>query len=121
MKKGILLIIIVVIYFVSAQAQHTYLPFNTATNHIIDRFDIKGSSLNNDFFHTSTKSYRRKSIAEFANKLYENDSNFSRQDLFNLEYLLNDNFEWAKTDYHYQINQYSKLFTYKKRLCCQPK
>lgn len=98
MKKGILLIIIVVIYFVSAQAQHTYLPFNTATNHIIDRFDIKGSSLNNDFFHTSTKSYRRKSIAEFANKLYENDSNFSRQDLFNLEYLLNDNFEWAKTD-----------------------
>lgn len=79
-------------------AQHTYIPNSAFYNHIIDRFEIKNSTLNNAYFHTSTKSYRRKSIAEFANNLYKNDTNLSKQDLFNLEYLLTDNFEWANND-----------------------
>lgn len=76
-------------------AQHTYIPYNSFTNHLIDRFEIKNSTLNNAFFHTSTKSYRRMAIANFANSLIKNDSSFSQQDLFNLNYLLSDNFEWA--------------------------
>jgi hypothetical protein len=34
-------------------------------------------------------------MADYANELLLTDSNYSKQDLFNLQYLLNDNFEWA--------------------------
>lgn len=78
-----------------AFGQHTYLPYNTFTTHLIDRFEIKNSLLNNKYFHTSTKSYRRQAMADYANELLLTDSNYSKQDLFNLQYLLNDNFEWA--------------------------
>lgn len=80
-----------------AFGQHTYLPYNTFTTHLIDRFEIKNSQLNNKYFHTSTKSYRRQALADYANELLLKDSNFSKQDLFNLQYLLNDNFEWANS------------------------
>lgn len=78
-------------------AQHTYLQYNTFTTHLIDRFEIKNSAINNKYFHTSTKSYRRQAIANYANELLQQDSGFSKQDLFNLQYLLNDNFEWANS------------------------
>lgn len=97
-SKKIYLLLILFVPTKFLLAQHTYLPINTFTNHIIDRFEIKNNVLNNSYFHSGTKSYRRKSIAEFANDLYKNDSNFSKQDLFNLEYLINDNFEWADND-----------------------
>lgn len=80
-----------------AFGQHTYLPYNTFTTHLMDRFEIKNGNLNNDYFHTSTKSYRRQAIADYANGLLANDSSYSKQDLFNLQYLLNDNLEWANT------------------------
>jgi hypothetical protein len=77
--------------------QHTYLQYNTFTTHLIDRFEIKNSVINNKYFHTSTKSYRRQALADYANELIQIDSSFSKQDLFNLQYLLNDNFEWANS------------------------
>jgi hypothetical protein len=49
----------------TAFGQHTYLPINTFTAHLIDRFEIKNSQLNNKYFHTSTKSYRRQAIADY--------------------------------------------------------
>lgn len=97
-SKKFSLLVVIVFVCNALFAQHTYITFNPAMNHIIDRFEIKNSVLNNDYFHTSTKSYRRQSIADYANNLYKNDSNLSNQDLFNLEYLLTDNFEWAKND-----------------------
>lgn len=99
MNSKIFFIIVVIIFaHKSLFAQHTYVNFNPATNHIIDRLEIRNGNLNNEYFHTSTKSFRRQSIADYANNLYNNDSNLSKQDLFNLEYLLTDNFEWAKND-----------------------
>jgi hypothetical protein len=95
-SKKYLIIVAIVFVCNNLIAQHTYITFNPAMNHIIDRFEIKNSVLNNEYFHTSTKSYRRQSIADYANKLYNNNSNWSNQDLFNLEYLLTDNFEWSK-------------------------
>ena len=94
------LYILTFIFFVSNNliAQHTYIPFNPATNYMIDRFEIKNGTLNNDYFHTSTKSYRRQAIANYATEIFKNDSNISKQDQFNLAYLLTDNFEWANSD-----------------------
>lgn len=96
--KSYFLIAAVIFICNSIIAQHTYIPFNPAMNHIIDRFEIKNGTLNNEYFHTSTKSYRRQAIANYANELYKNDSTFSNRDQFNLEYLLTDNFEWANND-----------------------
>ena len=45
--------------------QSQYVPLNTATYDVINRFDIKYGRMI-DQFHTSQKPYNRRSIAEFS-------------------------------------------------------
>ena len=79
-------------------AQHTYIPLGQQSMHLLDRFEIKNGELNHDYFHTSNKSYRRKAIAEFITQLKDSTNNkWSKQDLFNLDYLQTDNFEWSNS------------------------
>lgn len=93
--KYLKITIVLILISIKVNAQHTYMPINSFSNHIIDRLEIKSGVINNEYFHSTTKSYRRQAIADFANNLLKTDSSYSRQDLANIKFLLNDNFEWA--------------------------
>ncbi|MES2379483.1 MAG: hypothetical protein V4538_00475 [Bacteroidota bacterium] len=110
MKNNRLLFVFILAFPLTLFGQHTYLPINPFTNHILDRFEIKNDSIAGDYYHTGNKSYRRKSIADFANKKDSSNISFSKQDKFNLAYLLNDNFEWANNDLTKSKNQNLKGF-----------
>lgn len=82
----------------NAGAQHTYIPYGTLSNHILDRLEIKSGELANDYFHTTLKSYRRKSIAAYIDSFPVNNVSLSGRDYFNMEYLINDNYEWSRNE-----------------------
>jgi hypothetical protein len=78
--------------------------------HLLDRFEIKSGELNNDYFHSSNKSYRRKSIVEYLENLNDSTTQLSNQDKFNIDYLNTDNFEWYKNKKTQALKKYGKNF-----------
>ncbi|GEO21704.1 hypothetical protein CQA01_22380 [Cyclobacterium qasimii] len=60
----------------------------------MERYEIKNGAFN-DFFHTGTKPYQRDNVAKFLEKYKEEASDLSREDAFNLNYMLQDNWEYA--------------------------
>ncbi|MBC7384284.1 MAG: hypothetical protein H7296_15060 [Bacteroidia bacterium] len=86
------------IKFTPAFAQHTYIPYGSLSNHILDRLEIKSGELPGAFYHSTTKSYRRKAIAEYIDSFQVNKISLSDRDYFNMDYLMNDNFEWSKNE-----------------------
>lgn len=78
-----------------AFGQHTYLNTGGLSDPILDRLELKSGAFANDYFHTTLKSYRRKAIANYADSFPVASTGLSKQDYFNLEYLINDNFEWS--------------------------
>lgn len=82
----------------NALAQHTYIPYGGASNHILDRLEIKSGEFANDYFHSTTKSYRRMAIATYVDSFPVNKVGLSGQDYFNMSYLINDNFEWSSSE-----------------------
>jgi hypothetical protein len=93
-----------------ANSQHTYIPLGQSSMHLLDRFEIKSGELNNDYFHSSNKSYRRKSIVEYLENLSDSNINLSKQDKFNIDYLNTDNFEWYKNNKTQARKKYGKRF-----------
>jgi hypothetical protein len=84
------------ISFVSAQS--SYLPLGSYSMHVLDRMEIKqGRLATPEEFNTSTRAYKRESIAHFADSFDITGNNLSRQDIFNLKYLQNDNFEYSSS------------------------
>ncbi len=92
-----LLLSINTVFIFDTKAQHTYIGYGSLSNHILDRMEIKLGEIPNRFFHSATKSYRRESIASFADSITLNSAigSLSKQDVFNLQYLQDDNFEWS--------------------------
>lgn len=89
----------------SLTAQSTYIPLGSHTIHIIDRMEIKqGRLAAPDEFNTTTKTYLRRNIAEYADSFDLQQTPLSKQDLFNLQYIQNDNFEFS----HSALTQSSK-------------
>ena len=74
-------------------AQSSYAPLNEDYYHIIDRYEIKSGEIT-PYFFSGVKQYNRESIALFADSVLRNEPALSTQDRFNLEYLINDNWEW---------------------------
>ena len=75
-------------------AQSTNIPLNKDTYHLIDRLEILSGQLP-DTYHSAVKPYARKSIGQFTDSIQHQNLTSSRQDVFNLEYLRNDNWEWV--------------------------
>ncbi len=89
---------ILIVFFACIQAiyaQHTYIPTGGISQHILDRLEIKSGELANDHFHSTMKSYRRKSIANYIDSFSVGKVGLSSVDYFNMDYLITDNFEWS--------------------------
>lgn len=94
-------IMLLVLFYLSSflvQAQHNYIPTGGLTQHILDRLEIKSGELANDYFHSTTKSYRRKAIANYIDSFPVNAIALSGQDYFNMGFLITDNFEWSNSE-----------------------
>ncbi|MES2794356.1 MAG: hypothetical protein V4683_00250 [Bacteroidota bacterium] len=92
-------------------AQSAFLPLNADSYHTLDRFEILSGRLFPTIF-TGIKPYTRKSIAEIIEKI---DTTFdkkqlSKRDLFNIQHLKNDNWEWLKSDTTRSTFSKKKLF-----------
>jgi hypothetical protein len=80
------------------KAQSTYVPLGSYSMHVLDRMEIKqGRLATPDEFNTTTKAYKRESIAHFTDSFDIGSTRLSRQDYFNLAYLQNDNFEYSNS------------------------
>ena len=71
-------------------SQSTFIPNNKDYYHLINRYEIKQGKTAFSY-HSSMRTYSRKSIALFADSLMVE----SKADQFNQDYLRNDNWEWA--------------------------
>ena len=81
-----------------SKAQSVFAPLNQDYYHLIDRYEIKRGKFS-EGFHTTVKPYTRKGIVQLIDSILTDTSIYlSNQDKFNLEYLQNDSWEWAKPD-----------------------
>jgi len=98
MSFRLLHIIGILVAFFSVSAQGTYVPLNHDTYHILDRLEIKGGRLMNEF-HTSNKPLDRAAVTQFVANLDTADSGtgtrFTMVDEANLNYLYLDNSDWS--------------------------
>lgn len=78
--------------------QSTNAPLNEDYYHWIDRYEIKSGRVVPQVF-TSVKPYKRKAIAAFVDSVQLRDNVFSSSvDLYNYQYLRNDNWEWSRSE-----------------------
>ncbi|MDO6439523.1 hypothetical protein Q4534_19010 [Cyclobacterium sp. 1_MG-2023] len=75
-------------------AQSPYLPFNRDYYSLLERYEIKNGAFN-DSFHTGSKPYRRDEVVQYLEKYKQTAGYLSSKDEFNLNYLLQDNWEYA--------------------------
>ncbi|MES2560502.1 MAG: hypothetical protein V4590_12215 [Bacteroidota bacterium] len=79
--------------------QGSYIPLGSYSIHVLDRMEIKQGRLATPAeFTTSTKSYKRSSIASYVDSFNISSAKLSGQDYFNLAYLQNDNFEYSSSE-----------------------
>lgn len=77
-------------------AQGIYIPLESPSMHMLDRFEIKQGYLSMPSqFNTTTRTYKRENIAHYADSFALTNTDLSKQDKFNLAYLQNDNFEFS--------------------------
>lgn len=69
-------------------------PFDLDYYHLLDRYEIKQKNFS-PAFYSGFKPFSRQSIATFAEGLSADSVNRTDVDLFNIGYLLNDNWEWT--------------------------
>lgn len=87
----------VTLRFVSAQS--SYVPLGSYSMHVLDRMEIKqGHLAMPSEFNTTAKAYKRESIAHYADSFDITGNKLSQQDIFNLHYLQNDNFEYSSSE-----------------------
>lgn len=95
-------------------AQGTYLPLNSNSIHLLDRFEIKSGRLATpQEFSTSNRSHQRNRIAAYVDSFKVTGSNLSARDYFNLDYLQNDNFEFSNSQSTISKRKFLGLFRYK--------
>jgi hypothetical protein len=80
-------------------AQSPYIPYNSLSMHMLDRFEIKQNRLATPAeFNTTTKAYQRHRIAAFVDSFDIATTKLSKQDYANLAYLQADNFEYTNSE-----------------------
>ncbi len=76
-------------------AQSSYTSLDNSYNHLIDRYEIYSGKLS-PYFHGSVRALARPDVAAFVDTLLGNERiRWSRADVFNLQYLAVDNWEWS--------------------------
>jgi hypothetical protein len=111
MKKFLLALPFFGTLFVSAQSN--YIPLNESYYHLVDRYEIKtGHTLPHLF--TSIKPYKRSEAVQFLDSANLVGAFSSQSDLFNLEYVHNDSWEWARPETNESRKPFLKHF-YKKK------
>ncbi|MFD2783892.1 hypothetical protein [Hymenobacter rubripertinctus] len=87
----------------------TYVPLDNDIYRLIDRYAILRGSDSLGEIHTSVRPYTRAAVARLAERmLADSAAGLSRQDRFNVRYLLRDN--WHDTRQDSAINQREKPF-----------
>jgi hypothetical protein len=94
-------------------AQSSYAPLNEDYYHLIDRYEVSTGRIM-PRIHTAVKPYKRSSITAYVDSLANTDSFTSKADLFNLEYLRNDNWEWSRPETNESKKPFLKAFYRKK-------
>ena len=98
-KRSTFVLLIIFLAINHLRAQSTYIPLGSSSMHMIDRFEIlSGRLAEPQEFNTSTKAYKRSSIAKYVDSFDVSHTSLSKQDFFNLDYLQNDNFEYSKSE-----------------------
>lgn len=78
-------------------AQAAYAPFNRDYYHMLDRYEIlTGASSQNA--GSGFKPYRRDEIAAFVDSLPQQNKQWTGSDMFNFNYLTNDNWEFSSKE-----------------------
>ncbi len=96
------------------KAQSSYIPLGSYSMHILDRMEIKqGRLATPDEFNTTTKAYQRHRIAHYADSFNTDSTPLSPQDLFNLQYLKDDNFEFSSSTATLSKKYFKKSGIYK--------
>lgn len=75
-------------------AQSTFAPLNEDYYQRIDRYEVKAGKIYPQLF-TGIKQYRRSEIVAFLDSVQADGGLESSRDVFNVEYLRNDNWEWS--------------------------
>lgn len=97
--KKLYFTVLIALFVVELSAQSTFIPYNRDYYHLIDRFDILYSTKENRL-QTTYKPIRRSDLARFLHKVDSSDLSLSQVNQFNLEYLYNDNWEFAGNKYN---------------------
>jgi hypothetical protein len=111
--KPYFLIIIALSLPVLGSSQSTNASLNEDYYHWIDRNETKSGYLSKEIF-TAVKPYERKAIVAFTDTLSGKGLFTSKVDLFNLEYLRNDSWEWSRSESSLRSRPFWKFF-YKRR------
>jgi hypothetical protein len=82
-----------------------FLGFSQSTNvspnenyyHLLDRYEVKSGRIS-PYAFTSVKPWKRSDIVQFIDTLDRQGMFTSNADQFNLQYLRNDNWEWARPE-----------------------
>ena len=81
-------------------AQSANIPVNRDYYHMLDRYEIMSGEFSKTF-HGHVRPLQRSFVGAFVDSLYA-DQNFtsdlSERDLFNLQYLATDSWEWSESD-----------------------
>ena len=94
MTKFLIALLLVSALSLSSHGQSAFAPFSRDYYHLIERYEIRKGSLSSTL-HTGFKPFRRDHIAGYLSEIDEDSSRFSGADVFNLEYLRKDNWEFA--------------------------
>lgn len=81
-------------------SQSANISINRDYYHLIDRYEIMSGQFSQNF-HGHVKPLQRKDVAGFIDSLFAEESymkELNSRDLFNLQFLANDNWEWSVSD-----------------------
>jgi hypothetical protein len=92
--RQLLVIITLLVLAQGIFAQSTYVPYNRDYYNLVDRFGVKYAN-DFEFFQNTYKPLRRSYIADLLLIVNEDRENLNSRDLFNLDYLMNDNWYWT--------------------------
>jgi hypothetical protein len=75
-------------------SQSSYVSTNESYYHLLDRYEVKSGRIS-PYVFTSVKPWKRSDIVQFVDTLDRQGMFTSKADRFNLQYVRNDNWEWA--------------------------
>ncbi len=93
MKKFLSVLSLLGVNLIFAYGQGAYLPVDRDIYHLLERYEIKRGNFTTAF-HTGFKPYRRDDLATYVNEIFSDSLYSSKSDLFNLEYMQRDNWEF---------------------------